>query len=245
MPTKTERIKKEAIRLLDQNQDGLRYTQLVKSINKNLADITINTIYDTVWKLHKTIPEYVHKPEKGLFKHTKYREEKEPSSPVIARKIAEEDFYQPFADYLRGELDEVTDVISLGGNRFGLKWGTPDVFGVNKPRGSDIIQYEPEVVSAEIKSDSSGLITAFGQACAYKLFSHKSYIVIPHNSSKSDIDRLESLCIIFGIGLMLFDNRNLDNPGFTIRVRARKHEPDMFYVNKYLKIIENEGYKLF
>jgi len=34
-----------------------------------------------------------------------------------------------------------------------------------------------EVIAAEIKIDVGQLITAFGQACAYKLFAHRSYLV--------------------------------------------------------------------
>jgi len=84
------------------------------------------------------------------------------------------------------------------------------------------------------------LITAFGQACSYKLFSHKSYIVVPKSSSQDDISKLDALCLIFGIGLVLFDNRNANEPQFEIRVRPLKHDPDMFYVNKYMGLIEKE-----
>ena len=94
-----------------------------------------------------------------------------------------------------------------------------------------------EVVVAEIKTDSGQLITAFGQACAYKLFAHKSYLIIPEQASKEDIDRLDSLCLIHGIGLILFDASNAKNPDFMIRVRASRHEPDIFYLNTYLKKI--------
>jgi len=72
------------------------------------------------------------------------------------------------------------------------------------------------------------------------LFSHKSYLVIPNISSKEDRDRLDSLCLLFGIGLILFDPQSPDDPHFDIRVRPQKHEPDMFFVNKYIKAIEKE-----
>jgi len=48
------------------------------------------------------------------------------------------------------------------------------------------------------------------------------------------------LISIFGIGLVLFDNTNPDDPIFEIRVRPIKHEPDMFYVNRYMKMVEKE-----
>lgn len=44
----------------------------------------------------------------------------------------EESFYSSFAEYLEGDLGECTKAIPLGGNRFGGKWGTPDVLGIYK-----------------------------------------------------------------------------------------------------------------
>ena len=99
------------------------------------------------------------------------------------------------------------------------------------------------ISSAEIKIDSNGLITAFGQSCAYKIFSHKSYIVVPKDSQIEDLTRLDTLCRQFGIGLIWFDCKNEENPNFEIRVRAVKHEPDMFFVNKNLKLIEDKLFK--
>ncbi len=61
----------------------------------------------------------------------------------------------------------------------------------------------PEIVSAEIKLDPNQLVVAFGQACAYKLFSHKVYLVVSKGSE--EIGRLKPLCLRFGLGLMLFE----------------------------------------
>ncbi|HEY9229901.1 MAG TPA: hypothetical protein VIP11_24835 [Gemmatimonadaceae bacterium] len=108
------------------------------------------------------------------------------------------------------------------------------------PRKSDIVKFPTEIVSAEIKLDTQGLITAFGQACSYKLFSHKTHIVVPSTASEDDIARLDALCLIFGIGLVLFDATAPSDPKFDIRVRAMRHEPDMFYVNQNMRIIDDE-----
>jgi hypothetical protein len=124
--------------------------------------------------------------------------------------------------------------------KFKDKWGTPDVLGIRKSKAGDILQYPTEIVSAEITLDSNALITAFGQACSYRLFSHKSYLVIPVTSSPEDLARLDAICRIFGIGLILFDSKSADKPDFEIRVRATKHEPDMFYVNRNMKLVEDE-----
>lgn len=110
---------------------------------------------------------------------------------------------------------------------------------MREPKKSDIIKPPTEIIAAEIKTDTQALITAFGQACAYRLFCHRSYIVVPDDSSDDDISRLDTLARIFGIGLVLFD-RNRKEAQFEIRARAARHEPDMFYVNKYLKIIEDD-----
>jgi len=49
------------------------------------------------------------------------------------------------------------------------------------------------------------MIEVFGQVCTYKLFRHKAYLVVPKSALKGDLDRLESLCITFGIGLVRFE----------------------------------------
>jgi len=242
MPTRKEQIQSKAIEILRNSPQGVRYSQLVDLIKDSLPDIPSNTIRGTIWNLDVTVPNQIYKADRGLFRHTSFRETVLPEEPTppTPSETTEENFYQPFADYLVNELEECTKAIRLGGNRFRDKWGTPDVIGIKKPRPSDIVKPEVVIVSAEIKTDSSGLITAFGQACAYKTFSHKVYMLIPKNSSEEDKSRIESLCLIFGIGLILFDSTNTENPQFEIRVRPLKHEPDMFYVNKYMRMIETE-----
>ncbi|MSR07676.1 MAG: hypothetical protein EXR93_11510 [Gemmatimonadetes bacterium] len=163
-----------------------------------------------------------------------------PTKQPTKEKIREEEFYEPFADWLVNELEECTKAIPVGGAVFKDKWGTPDVIGIREPRKSDIIKFPTEIVTAEVKIDAAGLITAFGQACAYRLFSHKSYIVIPSASAEDDVTRLDTLARIFGIGLILFDAAHPKEPSFEIRVRAAKQEPDMFYVNRSMKLIEDQ-----
>jgi hypothetical protein len=241
MPTRTQQIQSKAIEILLSNPQGVRYSKLVNEIKASLPDVPINTIHGAVWNLGVTRPKEVYKAARGLFRHASFKDtpgvaEEGGMQPVSA--IDETKFYQSFANYLKGDLQECTDAKALGGNVFGDKWGTPDVIGVEKPKPSDIVKHWPVIVSAEIKTDTSGLITAFGQACAYKIFSHKTYIVVPKGSSEKDRERLESLCMIFGIGLIFFDSTNTETPQFEIRVRPLKHEPDMYYVNEYMKNVE-------
>jgi hypothetical protein len=244
MSTKTEKIVFKAVEVIKALPEGIRYSELVRTIQQDFPDIPNNTIHGTIWNLEARVPDKIYKPARGLFRHNTFRDvqpgEFGQKLPDKTEKIREEDFYQSFADWLVKELEECTKAIPLGGNKFRDKWGTPDVVGIREPRKSDIIKQATEIVSAEIKIDTKDLITAFGQACSYKLFCHKSYIVVPKESLEEDISKIDALCLIFGIGLILFNSRNNKEPDFEIRVRPTKHEPDMFYVNRYMKLVENE-----
>lgn len=248
MATRREKIVEKALELLDGNPDGLRYSTFVKEISKTMPEVPVNTIHGTVWDLETQQSTKIYKPSRGLYRLTKYKPDNSGSMPseTIAPKqkqavaVKEEDFYGPFADWLVNELEDCTKAIALGGNKFKDKWGTPDVVGKNESKRSDIIQGHIEIVSAEIKTDVNQLITAFGQTCSYRLFSHKVYLVIPSNAPQDDIARLDSLCMVFGIGLILFNPESVENPEFDIRVRAIRHTPDMYYVNKNMKLIEKE-----
>lgn len=243
--TSKDQIIASAIKLLQDKPNGLRYSQLLAAIRGDLPDANVNSIGGVIWNLEVQIPDQVQKPARGLYIHTKFRESGVSVAPVVPGpplnkpSIREEQFYEPFADWLMKELEECTKAISVGGNLFKDKWGTPDVVGIREPKKSDIVKMPTEIVSAEVKLDSAGLITAFGQACAYRLFSHKSYIVVPAASPQDDISRLDALARIFGIGLILFDASAPKDPKFEIRVRAAKLEPDMFYVNRCMKYIED------
>ena len=239
--SRKEEIIEKALLFIGEAPKGIRYTMLVEKIAAALPDIPKNTIHGTVWNLEIQLPDRVIKPARGLYLLAKYRTNPLQESPArLSTKVKEEDFYKSFADYLVNELEECTKAIPVGGNVFKDKWGTPDVIGIREPRKSDIVKLPTEIVSAEVKLDTNGLITAFGQACAYRLFSHKSYIVVPTDSGEEDIARLDTLARIFGIGLILYRATDPKSPEYEIRVRATKHEPDMFYVNRSIKLIEDE-----
>jgi hypothetical protein len=241
--TSYERVFNEASKMIGNTAAGVRYSVLHKTIKELLPDVPANTVHGSLHKFRNNLPADVIQPTRGLYLHVKFVATSEPPADKAVTKpkpkFTEEQFYAQFADCLVNELEECTKAIPLGGNVFKDKWGTPDVIGVREPKKSDIIKPGTEVVAAEIKTDGQALIVAFGQACAYKLFAHRSYIVVPHDSSQEDIARLDALSRIFGIGLILFDKSEKE-PDFVIRVRAARNEPDMFYVNKYLKLIEDD-----
>lgn len=241
----TQRIKHKALELLEQSRLGLRYSELRDKILQSDNSLKSNTVGANIWNLDALFPTIVYKPSKGLFRLLKYKpseagisESQQPPEKNIT--VKEQDFYTPFADWLQNEIEDVNKAIALGGKKFLDKWGTPDVIGKLESKRSDIIKGPTEIVSAEIKTDTAQLITAFGQACSYKLFSHKVYLVVPRDSPNDEISRLDSLCQIFGIGMVTFDLMSCHSPDFRIKVRPVRHEPDLFYTNKYMAIIEKD-----
>lgn len=242
--TQREKITKKALEVLENDPNGIRYSDLRKKLSEILPDIPSNTIHGTIWDLDKK-NEQIIKPERGLFILRKFATEiidRKPKSENNVHLPKETSFYQSFADYLVQDLEECVKAISLGGNKFGDRWGTPDVFGIYKFSEADAVRPPVEIISAEIKTDTNQLITAFGQACAYKIFSHKVYLAVP---KEADTGRIESLCTRFGIGLILFDKNDDMDPKWEIRTRAVKSEPDYFYVNEYLQRLGEDRKLLF
>jgi len=242
--TEFEKVFDVIIEALDKNEGGLRYSELWRLIKSKYPDMKTGTITGSIRKAYLKHIDEIYKPETGLFCLLKYKENIESKSYKGKYKkkeiIHEEAFYDSFAEWLVGEVEECSKAIPLGGNILGNKWGTPDVIGILSSMPSDIIKHEIEITSAEIKIDTNQLITAFGQACSYKLFSHRVYLVIPNQSPQDEIIRIDSLCSLFGIGLILFNAEKKDDPDYRIRNRAKKGAPDLFYVNKNIRILEKK-----
>jgi hypothetical protein len=223
---------------------------LVDKIFQENPETPKNTIHGSVWNLDALYPNEISKPSRGLFtpvgglgNESVVVGSTEQVAATGAR-VQESDFYEPFAQWLKNDLDEVTVVSSLGGAGLKSKWGTPDVVGIYKPLASNLIKFPIKIVSAEIKIDPQAPVVAFGQAVAYRLFSTKTYIAMPTSLTEEDQSRLESLCMLFGVGLVLFD-LNKDVPQFSIRVRAQRFSPDMFYVNEFADRLKHYDAEIF
>jgi hypothetical protein len=246
-----KQIKELAKSIVASNPGGIRFSSLVKEISKENPETPENTIHGNVWDLDKTFPNEVAKPSRGLFtpagvaeNDTIPFESSEEVVPGTGVKVKESDFYEPFAEWLKDDLDEVTDVASLGGAGLKSKWGTPDVVGTYKKLPGNVIEFPIEIVSAEIKIDPLAPVVAFGQAIAYRLFSTKTYIAMPTTLTEADQSRLESLCMLFRVGLVLF-KLDKDAPQFLIRVRAQRFSPDMFYANEFADRLKQHDPKIF
>lgn len=244
-----KQIKAEALGVLASHPEGVRWSEIKKAIIAAHPETSPNTIHGNTFNLLSTSPD-IEKIARGTYILKSLEPEIEPAEvettyqDLEGKLFSETDFYESFADYLRDELEEVNRVMPVGGSIFKGKWGTPDVVGVLRPEPSDLIKFEPEIVAAEIKIDSNASVVAFGQAVAYKLFSHKSYIVMPNTISKDDLSRLDALATIYGIGLVTF-TLDRDAPDFQLKVRAVPSQPDMFYVNDMAKRLVANDRKAF
>jgi hypothetical protein len=244
----SEQIQEQAMRLLEAYPQGIRWAALLRAVGATSPETLSNTIASVVRNLLTTRATEIVKVARGTYQLAKFVENDNAAAaaeelareatPVKAEApgseaLTEQDFYLSFAKWLE-DHDEVTVAETLGGNSLGGKWGTPDVIGVLKPRAQDIFKFEPQIVTAEIKAVPNQPVVAFGQAVAYRLFSHKSYIVVPRLTSSDDLYRLTSLCSLHGVGLVTFV-LNKEQPDYTIIVLPAVAAPDMFYVNDMLE----------
>jgi hypothetical protein len=72
--TITGQINSKALELLEKHPEGIRWSEMLKLIQTAYPDFHTKTINGVVWKLVENNPDDVYKPEKGLFRLTKYKE---------------------------------------------------------------------------------------------------------------------------------------------------------------------------
>jgi hypothetical protein len=231
----TAQVKTVAKEKLAAVPEGIRWTTLVKEIQAEYPETPINTIWGCTNSLFKEDDDVI-KVSRGIYALAGNAGanpvvETPPSTVDLQKPTYEKDFYEPFAKWLRDVQEEVTEALPIGGNIFKGKWSTPDVIGVLRPMRGDLVKFQPQIVSAEIKTDPSQPVVAFGQAISYRLFSHKSYLVLPNTLSDDDLDRMIALSTTFGLGLVTFQV-DVEDPDFTLQVRAAAANPDMIYVNQ-------------
>ena len=208
MKLNRQQIHERAMQVLEANPQGIRWSNLLRAVEANAPGTPYNSIYGGTGNLLRTRTSEIVKVARGTYQLAKFvdaddaiaraQESATVATPVKVETpgletLTEQDFYASFAEWMV-ENDEATFASALGGNSLGGKWGTPDVIGVLKPRAQDIFKFQPQIVTAEIKVVPSQPVIAFGQAVAYRLFSHKSYIVVPKLTSSDDMNRLTSLC---------------------------------------------------
>jgi hypothetical protein len=232
-----ERIPDVARQILENYPEGLRHKELLEQLQREFA-------YGIIQVFIKEVKE---RKVKGVRKNgnlyklrgntVNVRRNSTRVSGTLTRRNTvsgkpkkEKFFYEPFADWLMSE-GKCGEAMQTAGRFLNRKWGTPDVMGT-KPRRGDTAR----IISAEIKTRVEGdaLVTAFGQACAYKLFSHDVYLVIPRQSAPEDIDRIKKLCRLHKINLVLFNNKKSHDPEFDLCITQESRQaPDGDYVSQY------------
>lgn len=127
-------IRDLAKKIISANPGGIRYSVLVQTILEHTPETPQNTVHGSVWNLDAVFPNEIAKPSRGLFTPLM----KSGNDAVVVgsteqiaasgAKIKESDFYDPFWEWLKNDLDEVTQVVTLGGAGLKSKWGTPDCY---------------------------------------------------------------------------------------------------------------------
>src|SRR5580704_14130025 len=147
-------IKEQAKSIIASNPGGIRFSSLVDQILQQNPETPENTIHGSVRNLEKQFPQEVGKPSRGLYTPIGTKENvtisassTEQIAPTTGVKV------EPFAEWLKNDPDEVTEVASLGGGGPKSKWGTPDVVGTYKKLPGNVIEFPVEIASAEIKID--------------------------------------------------------------------------------------------
>lgn len=257
MKLNRQQIQAVAMEVLEREAQGIRWTELLRAVKETTEETPHNSVHGAVHNLLTNRTAEIKKVARGTYQLAKFVEEEDTiiqsteslqESNVIRIDgvfpilPTEADFYDSFAEWLE-ENDEATVAAALGGSSLGGKWGTPDVIGVLKPRAEDIFKFEPQIITAEIKAVPNQPVVAFGQAVAYRLFSHKSYIVVPNTTGSDDMNRLKALCSIHGVGLVTFA-LNKDEPNYLVIVLPNIAAPDMFYVNSMLERLKQSDTKL-
>ena len=149
-----KQIKELAKSIIASNPGGIRFSSLVDQILQQNPETPENTIHGSVRDLEKQFPQEVGKPRRGLYTPIGTKEN-DTVSAASTEQIAPTTGVnvEPFAERLKNDLDEVTEVASLGGGGLKSKWGTPDVVGTYKKLPGNVIEFPVEIASAEIKID--------------------------------------------------------------------------------------------
>lgn len=69
----THRINDKALELLEENPEGVRWSEMLRKIEEWDPTLHPKTVNGCVWKLVERYPDKVYKPEKGLFRLLKYK----------------------------------------------------------------------------------------------------------------------------------------------------------------------------
>lgn len=234
---------------LKKNSDGMVHSHLIEAVLVRNPKINQHTVVRAVVDLPKDHPDAV---VKGEGWGAPYRLKK-----IVDREAAEEDaeedaaqgtqtrersYYKPFRNWLLSE-EKCQMAAATGDVRKGKrgKWMIPDVVGKRDRELIPNLTLLPEITSVEIKYGVTWneLIQGFGQACAFKTFSHKTYLVVPQQIKPDYRRLLDHLCELFHVGFVVYDSEvKPEAVTFTEVLRPQPHEPDHDELKKINDVAE-------
>ena len=97
--TKRDTIRAKALEILEREPKGIRWSELLKKVKAELPE-NPNTIRGSLWNLDSLKPSEVYKPDRGVWRHVRFKEteaekdivEAKVMSTVISTQVTEEDF---------------------------------------------------------------------------------------------------------------------------------------------------------
>src|SRR5262245_36991434 len=99
----THQVREVARKIIATNPGGVKYGDLHEQISEMSPETPKNTIHGSIWDLHLRFPQEISKPSRGLFVPGPAAPAKEDVAEVVPEipKQKEEDFYAPFAEWLK------------------------------------------------------------------------------------------------------------------------------------------------
>ena len=197
MDSKTKQIVTRAINILKANPNGVHYAELVKRTLSECPHFRESVVRNTVYWLPLKHSEQVYKPDKGLYRHTDFREQPppEPEPPRSRDRLPEAAFYNPFANWLMDE-EECTKAIPLGGNKFKDRWGTPDVIGILECRKGNLIRIWHRSRIGGDQDQHAGPDHGLRPGLRLQAFQPQVIHRCSEDAPDADLKKIESLCLI-------------------------------------------------
>jgi len=212
-------LQEEAVKVVCQHPSGIRLMPLAREVHNKHPEAPFASIPPVLRSLGRiTLTNVISRPERGLFVPISMGE-RQPAGPA-ARVEA---FYLPLAEFIEGDVAELTAAVPLGSQGLGGPWGLPDIVGVYRRCAGDSFSWTPEILAVEVRGTTEDILTAYGQAAAHQLFATKTYLALPHTLSFSDRRELVVRCQLHGLGLILFGPSPRDE--YTALVPARRCPP--------------------
>ncbi|TQF11689.1 hypothetical protein FJV41_33010 [Myxococcus llanfairpwllgwyngyllgogerychwyrndrobwllllantysiliogogogochensis] len=212
-------LQEEAVKVVCQHPSGIRLMPLAREVHNQHPEAPFASIPPVLRSLGRiTFTNVISRPERGLFVPIRMG-----ALQAAGPAVREEEFHLPLAEFIEGDVEELTAAVPMGSQSLSGPWRLPDIVGVYRRCAGDSFSWTPEVLAVEVRGTTEDILTAYGQAAAHQLFAAKTYLALPHTLSFSDRRELVARCQLHGLGLILFGPSPRDE--YTALVPARRCPP--------------------